>query len=107
MSEISIPDVMDGIIYLTEEIRPHVREGKKGPYIPIRVKFTPNNEYNDCMVLLRLPKELRDQGHKDPIIGNVSIPDWLKEQMKGGEQEAPAAQAQVQAAGATSGDLPF
>lgn len=96
---------MDGIIYLTEEIRPHVREGKKGPWIPVRVKYTPNNEYNDCMVTLRLSKEMREQGHKDPIIGNVSVPDWLKEQVKGGEAPAPAEKAQVQAEG--SNDLPF
>lgn len=109
MSEISIPDILDGIIYLTDIDKSQVREGKNGKWVPIRVKATPGNEYNDCMVLLRLPKEAREAGHKDPIIGNVSVPDWLKEQMaNGGQQKAPAPSNNTQTKeSASDGDLPF
>lgn len=109
MSEISIPDVMDGIIYLTDIDKSQVRDGKNGKWIPIRVKATPNNEYNDCMVTLRLPKEAREAGHKDPIIGNVSVPDWLKEQQAQGQSGGGAPVQQTHSGGAAdaSGDLPF
>ena len=117
MSEISIPDILDGIIYLTDIDKSQVREGKNGKWVPIRVKATPGNEYNDCMVLLRLPKEAREAGHKeareaghkDPIIGNVSVPDWLKEQMaNGGQQKAAAPSNNTQTKeSASDGDLPF
>tara|TARA_R100001440_G_scaffold59882_2_gene79636 strand:- start:2925 stop:3254 length:330 start_codon:yes stop_codon:yes gene_type:complete len=109
MSDIQIPDVLDGIIYLTDIDKSQIRDGKKGKWVPIRVKATPNNEYNDCMVTLRLPKEAREAGHKDPIIGNVSVPDWLKEQMANGSGAAATVSndTQVQAGGASDGDLPF
>ena len=109
MSDITIPDILDGIIYLTDIDKSQVRDGKKGKWVPIRVKATPNNEYNDCMITLRLPKEAREAGHKDPIIGNVSVPDWLKEQMTSGASSnaEPQNNTQVQAGGASDGDLPF
>lgn len=109
MSEISIPDVMDGIIYLTEIDKSLIREGKNGKYIPIRVKATPNNEYNDCMVTQRLPKEEREAGRKDPILGNVSVPDWLKEQQAQGQSGGGAPVQQTHSGGTAdaSGDLPF
>ena len=44
MSDITIPDVLDGIIYLTDIDKCQVRDGKKGKWVPIRVKATPNNE---------------------------------------------------------------
>lgn len=109
MSDITIPDVLDGIIYLTDIDKSQVRDGKNGKYVKIRVKATPNNEYNDCMITLRLPKEAREAGLKDPIIGNVSVPDWLKEQMTSGASSnaEPQNNTQVQAGGASDGDLPF
>lgn len=110
MSDYNIP-LLDGIIYLTDIDKSQVRDGKNGKWIPIRIQATPNNEFNDCMVQLRLPKEAREAGHQNPIIGNVSIPDWLKEKMANGtEGSAPAAatqETQVQAEGAATGDLPF
>jgi len=103
---------MDGIIYLTDIDKSQIREGKNGKYIPVRIKHTPNSQYNDCMIKQRLGKEANEAGHEDPIIGNCEVPRWLKEQMSKGaaqEQAAPAAPSstQVQEQGNSQEDLPF
>lgn len=56
-------------------LKEHFFEGKGGKlYADLILIPTPTSAYNDShMVCQSLPKELRDQGKKGPIVGNAKI----------------------------------
>lgn len=60
-------------IDVTKIDKAHIYEGKKGKYIEIVVMENRDGEDaygNTHMAVQGLPKELRDQGKKGPILGN-------------------------------------
>lgn len=56
-------------------LKEHFFQGKGGKlYADLILIPTPTSAYNDShMVCQSLPKELRDQGQKGPIVGNAKI----------------------------------
>jgi hypothetical protein len=99
----TIPKAINASINLKMIDKSQILEGKKGSYINIRLVNTPDSEYGyDYMVTQDIPKELRDQGLKGPILGNGRGYDY--DQGKPSQKEA---QAEVSAAPRVSDDLPF
>lgn len=60
-------------IDVTKILKEHLFQGKNGAkYLDILLIPTPDNRYGDShMAVQSLPKELRDQGQKGPILGNA------------------------------------
>jgi hypothetical protein len=60
-------------IDVTKVLKEHLFNGKNGAkYLDILLIPTPDSKYNDSHVAVQsLPKELRDQGKKGPILGNA------------------------------------
>lgn len=88
-------------------LKEHFFQGKGGKlYADLILIPTPTSAYNDShMVCQSLPKELRDQGQKGPIVGNAKI---LK---SGGgkpqQRSTPPAEQRPPAQEGTDEDVPF
>lgn len=101
--ENSIPKAINASINLSMLDKAQIVEGKKGKYINIRLVNTPDSEYGyDYMVTQDIPKELRDQGLKGPILGNGRAYDY-----DGGRPSQKEVRAEVSIAPRASDDLPF
>ena len=48
-------------------------KGEKGVYLNMVFIETPNNEYNDYMIVQEIPKEERKAGNQGVILGNAKI----------------------------------
>lgn len=62
-----------GKLDVTKVMKEHLFPGKGGQkYLDIICIPTPDSKYGDCHVVCQsLPKELRDNGQKGPILGNM------------------------------------
>lgn len=99
----SIPKAINASINLTMIDKSQIVEGKNGKYVNIRLVNTPDSQYGyDYMLTQDIPKELREQGLKGPILGNGRAYDC-----DGGRQAQKEAPAAVKQHAATSEDLPF
>lgn len=101
--ENSIPKAFTGSINLSMIDKSQIVQGKKGKYINIRAINTPESEFGqDYMIVQDIPKELREQGLKGPILGNANAFDLGegKKAQKGGDVGATVHPR-------VSDDLPF
>ena len=83
------------------EAKQYYKEGKKGVYIDLRVIEMENKQYNDMMIVVKVPKEDYDKGVRGEIIGYAK--DWdlhngNKQGSSGNAGESPKI---------NSDDLPF
>ncbi len=98
-----IPKALNGSINLSMIDKNHIVEGKNGKYLPVRFVNTPDSPYgNDYMIVQDIPRELRDQGLKGPVLGNGRAFD-----AQSGKQAQKKAPAEVTVHPSTSDDLPF
>lgn len=66
-----IPQAINGSINLDMIDKSQIIQGKKGRYLPIRLVNTPDSPYgHDYFIAQDIPKELREQGLRGPILGN-------------------------------------
>jgi hypothetical protein len=81
----------------------HLFKGKKGVYLSLILKETPDSEYgNDYMVVQGVSKESREAGDYGEILGNA------KTFTKGAESRKPKGKAKGKAKEAEeSDDVPF
>lgn len=95
-------DVSLNVAKLREQQKYFVK-GKKGEYLDLRLIELENKEYNDFMVVVKVPKEAYEAGEKGDIVGHAK--DWS---MRGGSQSSSAPKAAPQAQQPLDeGDLPF
>lgn len=67
----SIPQAISMSINLDMIEKNHIIQGQKGRYINVRLVNTPSSPYgHDYFVAQDIPKELREQGLRGPILGN-------------------------------------
>ena len=59
-------------------------KGEKGVYLNMVFIETPNNQYNDYMIVQEVPKEERKAGNQGVILGNARI---LAKKVGAGEGE--------------------
>ena len=98
-----IPKALNANINLSMLDKNHIVDGKQGKYANLRLVNTPDSQYGyDYMIVQDIPKELRDQGLKGPILGNARVFDADQ-----GKQAQKGAPAEVKVHAATSDDLPF
>jgi len=69
-------------------------QGKKGTYLDVVIIHTPDNEYNDFMLVQGLSKEDREAGVQGEKLGNGKFvnSDKGKDNNNGGGNSAPANQ---------------
>lgn len=93
-----------GKLDVTKILKEHLFPGKGGQkYLDIICIPTPDSKYGDCHVVCQsLPKELRDNGQKGPILGNMKEAAQKPRQAPAQRSERPANQDD----GADS-DVPF
>lgn len=66
-----IPSAISVSINLEKIDKAHIVQGEKGKYINVRLVNTPTSPYgHDYFVAQDIPKELREQGLRGPILGN-------------------------------------
>lgn len=101
--ENTLPKAINASINLSMIDKSQIVEGKNGKYCNIRLVNTPDSQYGyDYMVTQDIPKELREQGLKGPILGNGRAYDY-----DGGKPSQKEARAEVSVAARVSDDLPF
>ena len=101
-----IPKALNASINLSMIDKNHIIEGKNGKYLPVRFVNTPDSPYgNDYMIVQDIPKELRDQGLKGPVLGNGRAFDAQAGQQA--QKQAPAGNTAQPSATTTADDLPF
>lgn len=84
----SKPELMSGKIDLSKVVEEYVFKGKNGArYLDIMLVPSPNSQYGDSHFISQgVSKELRLQGVRGPIIGNIK--PWVKKGPK--NDPAPA-----------------
>lgn len=98
-----IPQAISLSINLDMIDKNQIIEGKKGRYINIRLVNTPDNQYGyDYFVAQDIPKELREQGLRGPILGNARAYG-----LDQGQPSEKGGAAEVTVHPRTSEDLPF
>lgn len=66
-----IPKAINASINLDMIDKSQIIQGKKGRYLPIRLVNTPDSPYGDDYFIAQdIPKEMREQGLRGPILGN-------------------------------------
>ena len=83
------------------EAKQYYKEGKKGVYIDLRVIEMENKQYNDMMIVVKVPKEEYDKGVRGEIIGYAKDWDLHNDNNKGASGNAEATVK------INSEDLPF
>lgn len=76
-------------------------QGKKGRWLDIRMVELENKQYNDYMLVVKVPKEEYQAGTKGDIVGNAK--DWASRNNDSGQAPSQPQQAQP----LNSDDLPF
>jgi hypothetical protein len=84
-------DVSLNVAKLREQQKYFIK-GKKGEYLDLRLIELENKEYNDFMVVVKVPKEAYEAGEKGDIVGHAK--DWS---MRGGSRSSSAPTASPQA----------
>jgi len=98
-----IPQAINMSINLDMIDKNQIVQGKKGRYINVRLVNTPDNQYGyDYFAAQDIPKEMREQGLRGPILGNARA--FGIDQGQPAEKGAPA---EVNVHPRTSDDLPF
>ena len=83
------------------EAKQYYKEGKKGVYIDLRVIEMENKQYNDMMIVVKVPKEEYDKGVRGEIIGYAKDWDLHNDNKQGSSGNAQATEK------INSDDLPF
>jgi hypothetical protein len=86
---------------LLREAQEFFIKGKKGTYLDLRAIELENKQYNDFMIVVKVPKDKYEQGVKGAIVGYGK--DWSLH--NGGGGSAP--QGQTNNTKVESEDLPF
>lgn len=107
----TIPKIIRVQINVDQIKKEHLYQGQKGTYLNVALVNTPDSTYGqDYMVTQDIPRELRDAGHKSPILGNAKalyLEDG-KPANDEGKKAAPKAQAgTAEAKSKDNDDLPF